>query len=118
MKSLGQQKDVGMVVMPDNFTFNHRNLIVGFAAQHRISAIYPYRQFVEAGGLLSYGIDMANLYRRAASYADRMLKGGRPADLPVQLPTKFEFVINFKTANTLGLAVPNAMQLLADEVIE
>jgi putative ABC transport system substrate-binding protein len=118
MKSLGQQKDVGMIVMPDNFTFNHRNLIVGLATQHRIPAIYPYRQFVEAGGLLSYGIDLPDLYRRAASYADRMLKDERSADLPVQLPTKFELVVNLKVAKALNFTIPLVMRMTADEVIE
>ena len=95
-----------------------RDHIVALAAQHKLSAIYPYRHFVTAGGLLSYGVDVASLYRRAAGYVDRILKGEKPAELPVQAPTKYELVINLKTAKALGLTVPLIMQMTADEVIE
>ena len=85
---------------------------------HRIPAVYAYRQFVSVGGLISYGVDVYDLYRRAGGYIDRILKGAKPSDLPVQAPTKYELAVNLKTAKALGLTVPNSVQLLADEVIE
>ena len=88
------------------------------AARHRLPAMYPYRDFVNAGGLLCYGVDRADLYRRAASYVDRILRGAKPSDLPVQAPTKYELSINLKTAKALGLDVPAMLLARADEVIE
>jgi putative tryptophan/tyrosine transport system substrate-binding protein len=108
----------GLMVLPDVSTTNHRDLIIALAAQHRLPAVYPYRHFAASGGLMSYGSDLADVYRRAASYVDRILKGAVPGDLPVQAPVKFELVINLKTANALGLAVPPLWLGRADEVIE
>src|SRR6266576_603810 len=93
-------------------------LIVALAARHRLPAMYPYRDFVNSGGLLCYGVDRADLYRRAASYVDRILRGAKPSDLPVQAPTKYELSINLKTAKALGLIIPDKLLALADEVIE
>jgi putative tryptophan/tyrosine transport system substrate-binding protein len=108
----------GMLVLPDNFINAHRELIVALAEKHRLPAIYPSRFFVTAGGLVSYGIDVLDMYRGAASYIDRILKGANPGDLPVQQPTKFELVINLKTAKAFGLTVPPSLLARADEVIE
>jgi putative ABC transport system substrate-binding protein len=108
----------GLVVIPDTFMINHRMQITALAVRHRLPAAYPQRSFTEAGGLLSYGVDGLDQYRRAASYVDRILKGARPSELPVQVPVKFELVINLKTAKALGLDVPFLLQQRADEVIE
>jgi ABC-type uncharacterized transport system substrate-binding protein len=108
----------GLVVMPDSFTSFHRAEITLLAARYGLPAVYPTRIFAELGGLLAYGTDRPDLFRRAATYADRILKDAKPADLPVQLPTKFELVINLKTAKALGLDVPPLLQQRADEVIE
>jgi putative ABC transport system substrate-binding protein len=93
-------------------------LIIALAARHRVPTIYPYRYMAAAGGLISYGIDNGDLWRRAPTYIDRILKGAKPNDLPVQLPTKFELAVNLKAAKALGLDVPLHLQQLADEVIE
>jgi putative ABC transport system substrate-binding protein len=107
-----------LIVTPSPLTATRRDVIVESAARLHLPAIYPFRFYAESGGLLSYGIDQRELVREAASYVDRILRGANPADLPVQLPTKYQLVINMKTANALGLNVPNSLQLLADEVIE
>ena len=108
----------GFLIMPDSFTMSHRETIVGLAERHRVPTIYPYRVFSASGGLISYGMDRSGVYRDAASYADRILRGEKPGDLPVQAPSKFELVINLKTAKVLGLDVPPILQQRADEVIE
>jgi putative tryptophan/tyrosine transport system substrate-binding protein len=108
----------GLMVPPDAYTLVHRDLIVQSTAQHRIPAIYSYRQLIKEGGLMSYGPETSDIFRRSASYVDRILKGANPAELPAQAPAKFEFAINLKTATTLGLTVPPTVIALADEVIE
>ena len=108
----------GLVVLPDATTLVHRKLIVALADGHRVPAIYAFRIIVMDGGLISYGIDVVDQYRQAAGYVDRILKGAKPAELPVQLPTKFAMDINLKTAKRLGLNVPLLLQQRADEVIE
>jgi len=108
----------GFVVLPDTFTGMHRDQIVSLAVRYRLPAVYPFRWFAEIGGLLSYGIDSDDMFRRAASYVDRILKGAKPADLPVQAPTKYELVVNLKTAKALGLTISESLLLRADDVIE
>jgi putative ABC transport system substrate-binding protein len=107
-----------LIMTPTAFTTVHRELIITQAARHRLPAIYPFRYFVTGGGLISYGPDVVDQYRRAAGYIDRILKGEKPADLPVQAPTKYEMAINLKTAKALGLDVPATVLARADEVIE
>ena len=113
-----REPNSGLVMMPDTFTIAHRGEIAALAVRHRIPAVYPFRFFAEAGGLLSYGNDPLDNYRRAATYVDRILKGAKPSELPVQAPVKFELVINLKTAKALGLTVPPTLLSRADEVIE
>ena len=108
----------GLLVMPDVFNDANRELIIALAASSGVPAIYPRPVFAESGGLIAYGADLTEQFRQAAGYIDRILKGANPGDLPVQQPTKFELVINVKTAKALGLSVPQSMLLLADEVIE
>jgi putative ABC transport system substrate-binding protein len=108
----------GLILPPDGTTNLHRDLIIGLAARHRLPAVYAARVFVAAGGLMSYGINQIGAFRQAAFYVDRILRGAKPADLPVQAPTKFETVLNLKTAKALGLAVPPGLLIAADEVIE
>jgi putative tryptophan/tyrosine transport system substrate-binding protein len=115
---LARDQDAGLIIHPDIFTTRNRDLIISLAARHRVPAVYPFRYFVTEGGLVSYGIDAPDLFRRAASYVDRILRGAKPADLPVQQPTKFELVINLKTAKALGLEVPPMLLTRTDEVIE
>ena len=118
MTEWGHDPTYGLVVLPDPSTTSHRKLIVELAARHRLPTIHSLRAATADGGLMSYGVDLPELFRQAATYADRILKGDKPADLPVQLPTKFELVINLKTAKALGLTVPNTLLATADEVIE
>lgn len=108
----------GLIVLPNPITINHRGLIITLAAKHRLPAVYAYRYFVAAGGLMSYGADTVAQYRQAATYIDRILKGAKPADLPVQTPTKYELVVNVTTAKALGLTLPPSLLSRADEVIE
>ena len=107
-----------MVVVPDSTTDNNRDLIIALAARNRLPAVYPYRFFVNAGGLMSYGIVNADQYRQGATYVDQILRGAKPGSLPVQTPTKYETVLNSKTAKNLGLIVPEALLVAADEIIE
>ena len=113
-----REANVGLFVIPSTVAVVHRDLIIALAARHRLPAVYAAAVFPKSGGLLSYGIDRADDYRKAASYVDRILRGEKPGELPVQAPTKFELVINLKTAKALGLTVPLTLQVLADEVIE
>jgi len=113
-----RESNSGLIAMPDSFTDAHRVEITSLAARYRLPAVYPYRFFAEVGGLLSYGVDQTDNFRRAATYVDRILKGAKPSELPVQAPVKFELVINLKTAKALGLDVPLQLQQRADEVIE
>jgi putative tryptophan/tyrosine transport system substrate-binding protein len=108
----------GLIVTASGLAQRHRDLIVTLAARHKLPTVYFERSFAAAGGLISYGADFIDLYRRAAGYVDRILKGEKPADLPVQVATKYELLINLKTAKALGLTLPLIMQMSADEVIE
>ena len=118
MTNLGSNTDAGLVVMPGTSTGVHRELICALAARFRLPAIYPFRYFISSGGLLYYGIDSRDLLRGAASYVDRILRGAKANELPVQLPTKFEMVINLKAVKALGLSLPQSLLVEADEVIE
>jgi putative ABC transport system substrate-binding protein len=108
----------GLIVMPDTFNIVHRQQIIELAARHRVPAIYPYGFAVREGGLISYGVDPVDLFRRAAGYVDRVLKGAKAAELPMQAPVKFELLINLKTANALALKIPQTLLATADDVIE
>jgi putative ABC transport system substrate-binding protein len=112
------QPNGALIVMPDTFTTAHRAQITALAARHSLPAVYPFRFFAEDGGLLSYGTDLVHDFRRAATYADRILKGAKPIELPVQAPVKFELVINLKTAKALGLTIPPSLLQRADQMIE
>jgi putative ABC transport system substrate-binding protein len=116
--ALGREPGGGLVVMPDGFTGPHRAPIILAAVRNNLPAVYTDSVSARDGGLLSYGVDRADIFRRAASYVDRILRGAKPGDLPVQFPTKFEMVVNLKTAKSLGLMVPQSILLRADEVIE
>jgi len=118
LSAFARDPNGGLIVVPNPVTIGHRDLIIALAARHRMPAIYAYRYFVADGGLISYGPHFVDQYRQAAGYVDRILRGVKPADLPVQAPTKYELVINLKTAKALGLEVPPTLLARADEVIE
>ncbi len=118
VEAFAREPNGGLMVVPEVSTVNHRGLIVALAARHRLPAVYPLRSFAASGGLLSYGVDVADVFRRAASYVDRILRGTSPGELPIQPPTKYELVINLKTAKDLGLDIPPMLLARADEVIE
>jgi putative ABC transport system substrate-binding protein len=116
--ALGREPGGGLAVMPSGFTLGHRAPIISAAARNNLPAVYGASAFVRDGGLLSYGFNGPDIWRRAASYVDRILRGEKPGDLPVQFPTKFELVINLKTARALGLTIPETLLATADEVIQ
>jgi putative ABC transport system substrate-binding protein len=118
IESIARVPNGGLVLPPDGTTIVHRDLILALAARHRLPAVYALRFFVAAGGLMSYGTDLVDRYRQASIYVDRILRGEKPADLPVQAPVKYETVLNLKTAKALGLTVPDLLIVRADEVIE
>jgi putative ABC transport system substrate-binding protein len=118
IESFARVPNGGLLVLPDTTPFIHREQIIMLAARHRLPSVYPLRLFVAAGGLMSYGVDRTDQYRQAATYVDRILRGEKPADLPVQAPVKYETVINLKTAKALRLTVPPSLLAGADEVIE
>jgi putative tryptophan/tyrosine transport system substrate-binding protein len=118
LSALIGEPTVGVIPIPDVFTVANRDLIIALSARYRLPAIYPFHFFVADGGLISYGVDLSDMQRRAAGYVDRILKGAKPTDLPIQLPTKYELVINLKTAKALGLTIPSSLLARADEVIE
>ena len=118
LASVASQPNGGLVLLPDAFTWSIRGQVVALAARYRLPAIYQYGHIAREGGLMSYGIDLLDVFRHTATYVDRILNGAKPADLPVQLPTKFELAINLKTAKALGLQIPDRLLALADEVIE
>ena len=118
MSALGQKPNTGLIVIPTPHTSAERELIISLANRYRVPAVYGFPFWVRGGGLISYGVDLPDLHRRAAAYIDRILKGATPSDLPVQLPTKFEMTINLKTAKALGINVPQTLLATADEVIE
>jgi putative ABC transport system substrate-binding protein len=116
--ALAREPGGGLLALPDAFTNTHRALIVELAMRHRLPAVYTFGHMAKEGGLVAYGVNIIDLYRRSASYIDRILKGARPADLPIQAPIKFELVVNLKTAKAMGLKIPEAFLLRADAVIE
>jgi len=116
--AFAREPNSGLIIVGAPSGVVHRDLIIALAARHRLPAVYPYPAFAHSGGLISYGPDAVDQYRRAAGYVDRILKGAKPADLPVQAPTKYELVINLKTAKALGLEIPSSVLARADEVIE
>jgi putative ABC transport system substrate-binding protein len=117
-RGMTKNRDQGVLVVSSSFMFAHRKTIVDLAATHRIAAVYDHQLFIEPGGLMSYGVNISEMQRRAAAYVDKILKGVKPADLPVEQPMKFDLVINLKTAKALGLTIPQSLLLRADEVIQ
>jgi putative ABC transport system substrate-binding protein len=118
IEALARESNGALIVLPNPVTQHHRELTIALAARYRLAAIYPYRFYAESGGLMSYGFNVPDMYRRSATYVDRILRGESPGDLPVQAPTKFELIINLKTAKTLGLTIPSGVLSIADEIIE
>jgi putative tryptophan/tyrosine transport system substrate-binding protein len=118
VSAFAREPDGGLIVAPDPFINSHRALVVGLAERHRLPVIYGFQHFVREGGLISYGPDALDIVRRSASYVDRVLRGEKPGELPVQAPAKYELLINLKTAKELGLTVPTALRVRANEVIE
>ena len=118
LEKLAEEPNTGLIVLPAAVFTTYREIIITTAAQLRLPTIYPFSFFAQSGGLLSYGFDVRDLYMRAAGYVDRILRGARVSDLPAQQPTKFELIVNLKTAKELGLSVPPSLQQRADEVIE
>jgi putative tryptophan/tyrosine transport system substrate-binding protein len=118
MKGLGSDGTAGLILPPEPFTLYNSKPIIELASQYRLPAVYAFRSFTAAGGLASHGIYLSGMFRPAAEYIDRILKGEHPGDLPVQQPTTFQFVINLKTARALGLTIPPSLLVTADEVIE
>ena len=116
--ALGREPGGGLVVIPELFMYVHRASVILAAARNNVPAVYSLSALVRDGGLLSYGVDQVENWRRAATYVDRLLRGAKPGDLPVQLPVKYEMVVNLKTAKALGLTVPQSILLRADEIIE
>jgi len=118
IEATASQSNSGLIILPSPLALVNREVIVKLAAQHRLPAVYPFRYFVASGGLMSYGVDTVEVFRRSALYIDRILKGEQPAALPVQQPTKFELVVNLKAAKALGLTIPTSLLVAAEEVIE
>ena len=116
--ALARQQNGGLIVLPSTFMLANRDMIIALAVRHHLPAVYPFRYWAASGGLLAYGNVAADAFRQAAAYIDRILRGAKPADLPVQAPVKFELVINLKTAKAMGLTIPESFLLRADEVIE
>jgi putative ABC transport system substrate-binding protein len=118
LAAVAEEPSSGLIALHDPYTIKHRDLVIAQVARHRIPAVYTLRPFALSGGLISYGVDLADQWRQAATYVDRMLRGANPGELPVQQPTKFDLVINLKTAKALGLSIPQSLLTTADEVIE
>jgi len=116
--TMAAQHAAAMIVLPNPFTYAHRVRIVGLAARHRLPSVYGFREFADDGGLMAYSASLRDLWRRAATYVDRIVKGARPGDLPIEQPTTFQLIVNLKTARTLGLAIPQSVVLRADELID
>ena len=115
--TIAKERPDALIVLADRVFLHNRARIVDFAARNRLPAVYPYRELVEAGGLMSFGPNYADMHRRAATYVDKILKGAKPRDLPVEQPTKLELIINLKTAKALGFTIPQSVLIRADEVI-
>jgi len=118
LAAFGEGIDRAIIVLADDMVVNNRDLLVRHINRARIPAVFPFREFAVSGGLLSWGLDFVDVYRQAAMYVDRILRGAKPADLPIQAPNKFDIVVNLKTAKALKLNIPQALLALADEVIE